>query len=446
VQKSANRWQKNEALEVATALSRLIPNTENEKAIKFLNELYLWGQYHDAETTIAWAKIAPKSFLETGGLRHVIDPHATVYDWQYASSQAQGLGELAASEDKDIKAQARKKLDGVFEFTRTDGHLSYIAVPDQLRALAAFKPENLGETLREYVKHDDLFVRATAADLLSELPASKQNVEALKNAFDRALLMDKDFDDAQLGILDALFKLDKKEAVGTLLIATSAQDYLVRKKAIDLLDDKDLQKDFPGIPTSLENARAKGRDRPQPYLSAFGTKLGSILNTTADYTRAVSRKNGSVKAVFTTDKGVFTIDLLPEDAPLTVDNFIKLARVRYFDGLMVHRVVPNFVMQDGDPRGDGNGGPGWSIRCEVNMVQYDRGAVGMALSGKDTGGSQWFVTHSPAPLLDGGYTVFGHVNENDMKVVDNIARGDKIISVKIIEGKLPQKGAKGPKK
>ena len=161
-----------------------------------------------------------------------------------------------------------------------------------------------------------------------------------------------------------------------------------------------------------------------PYTPAFGTKLGQILNTTADYTRAASRKNGQVRAVLTTDHGVFTIDLLPEDAPLTVDNFIKLARSGYFNGVLVHRVVPNFVMQDGDPRGDGNGGPGWSIRCELNMVPYDRGAVGMALSGKDTGGSQWFVTHSPQPHLDGGYTVFGHVNDADMKVVDNIARGE----------------------
>jgi cyclophilin family peptidyl-prolyl cis-trans isomerase len=156
------------------------------------------------------------------------------------------------------------------------------------------------------------------------------------------------------------------------------------------------------------------------------------LNTDADYRRALSSKNGRVSAVFTTSKGNFTIDLLAEDAPLTVDNFIKLARSGYFNGLEVHRVVTNFVMQDGDPRGDGNGGPGWTIRCEINSIQYERGAVGMALSGKDTGGSQWFVTHSPQPHLDGGYTVFGRVNETGMKVVDNIVRGDKILAVRII--------------
>jgi len=87
---------------------------------------------------------------------------------------------------------------------------------------------------------------------------------------------------------------------------------------------------------------------------------------------------------------------------------------------------------DGAPRGDGTGGPGWTIRCEVNMVPYGRGTVGMALAGKDTGGSQWFVTHSPQPHLDGGYTVFGRVSERDMAVVDRIVQGDKILTVRIV--------------
>jgi cyclophilin family peptidyl-prolyl cis-trans isomerase len=133
-----------------------------------------------------------------------------------------------------------------------------------------------------------------------------------------------------------------------------------------------------------------------------------------------------------TDKGSFTIELLPEDAPLTVDNFIELARRGFFNGLTFHRVVPNFVIQGGDPRGDGNGGPGYQIRCEINEVAYDRGAVGMALSGKDTGGSQWFVTHSPQPHLDGGYTVFGRVTKG-IDVVDKIARGDLIHRISVTE-------------
>ncbi|OLD26224.1 MAG: peptidylprolyl isomerase [Acidobacteria bacterium 13_1_40CM_3_55_6] len=139
-----------------------------------------------------------------------------------------------------------------------------------------------------------------------------------------------------------------------------------------------------------------------------------------------------VTATVDSTKGSFVIEFLPEDAPLTVDNFIQLARKGYFNGQTIPRVVPNFVIQAGDPRGDTNGGPGYQIRCEINQVLYERGAVGMALSGKDTGGSQWFVTHSPQPHLDGGYTVFGRVIRG-MDVVDNIARGDIIRRITISE-------------
>ena len=121
---------------------------------------------------------------------------------------------------------------------------------------------------------------------------------------------------------------------------------------------------------------------------------------------------------------------------MTVDSFVQLAARGYFNNVTFHRVVPNFVVQGGDPRGDGNGGPGYQIRCEINEARYDRGAVGMALSGKDTGGSQWFVTHSPQPHLDGGYTVFGRVT-NGMEVVDRLMRGDVIRSISITENARP---------
>jgi cyclophilin family peptidyl-prolyl cis-trans isomerase/HEAT repeat protein len=437
--------EKNELLEIATVLGRLLHDTKNEKAIVFLDNYIERDGLVSPEITNARIKISQSLFTNSSnsalrGDRLFTDPRT----WRVASTTAQAFGELAnlteTEEGQKIKAQAlsniRESLRDLVDPVEMadDKELAAMVLPDLMRAFAAFKTSDLPDVIRPFLTHEDLFVRAAAAEILADQPASKENVAALKTAFTSSLFSDKVYNDAQLGILDALYKLDKKEAVGTLLIAAGAPDYLVRKKAIEYLGDKDLQKDFPGIPTSLENLKAKGKNRVLPYTPAFGTKLGQVLNTTADYTRAASRKNGQVKAVLTTDRGVFTIDLLPEDAPLTVDNFIRLARSGYFNGVPVHRVVPNFVMQDGDPRGDGNGGPGWSIRCELNMVPYDRGAVGMALSGKDTGGSQWFVTHAPQPHLDGGYTVFGHVNDADMKVVDNIARGDKIISVKIVEG------------
>ena len=117
---------------------------------------------------------------------------------------------------------------------------------------------------------------------------------------------------------------------------------------------------------------------------------------------------------------------------MTVDNFLTLAEKKYFDGARIHRVVPGFVVQDGDPTGTGNGGPGYEIRDELVPTTYRTGTVGMALSGPDTGGSQWFATQSPQPHLDGIYTVFGQV-ESGMDVVSRIEQGDKIFRVTVSE-------------
>lgn len=137
-------------------------------------------------------------------------------------------------------------------------------------------------------------------------------------------------------------------------------------------------------------------------------------------------------ATLYTERGQIVVDLLGATAPLTVHNFITLARAGRYDGLRFHRVVPNFVVQDGDPTGDGNGGPGYTIRDELNPVRYERGVVGMALSGPDTGGSQYFITLSPQPHLDGGYTVFGRVrSSNPENALDQIVQGDRILRVEI---------------
>jgi cyclophilin family peptidyl-prolyl cis-trans isomerase/HEAT repeat protein len=122
------------------------------------------------------------------------------------------------------------------------------------------------------------------------------------------------------------------------------------------------------------------------------------------------------------------IELLGPDAPLTVANFLRLVRRRFFDGNRWHRVVPNFVVQDGDPRGDGFGGPGGSIRDEINRHRYDRPMLGMALSGPDTGSSQWFINLSPQPHLDGTYTVFGRVVGGNATLA-RITQGDVIRTV-----------------
>jgi cyclophilin family peptidyl-prolyl cis-trans isomerase/HEAT repeat protein len=129
--------------------------------------------------------------------------------------------------------------------------------------------------------------------------------------------------------------------------------------------------------------------------------------------------------LISTNQGNIKIELFPNEAPFTVQNFLKLAEKGYYDGIIFHRVVPNFVIQCGDPTGTGFGGPGYSIRTEISQLKFGTGTLGMASSGKDTEGSQFFITHSPQPHLDGKYTVFGKVISG-MDVVDRIHVGDYI--------------------
>jgi peptidyl-prolyl cis-trans isomerase B (cyclophilin B) len=112
-----------------------------------------------------------------------------------------------------------------------------------------------------------------------------------------------------------------------------------------------------------------------------------------------------------------------------VQNFVDLANNGFYDGLKFHRVIPNFMVQGGCPKSNGTGGPGYTIKCEINQNKHEAGSLSMAHRGPDTGGSQFFICHGPQPHLDGVHTVFGQTA--DMDVVNAISQGDKIISVKI---------------
>jgi len=125
------------------------------------------------------------------------------------------------------------------------------------------------------------------------------------------------------------------------------------------------------------------------------------------------------------------LELLGPDAPVTVEHFLALVDRRFFDGNRWHRVVPNFVVQDGDPRGDGWGGPPGAIRDEINPVRYRLPVLGMALDGPDSGNSQWFINLSPQPHLDGTYTVFGKVVVGaTARGLGRIAQGDSIVTIR----------------
>jgi cyclophilin family peptidyl-prolyl cis-trans isomerase len=187
-------------------------------------------------------------------------------------------------------------------------------------------------------------------------------------------------------------------------------DELVRREAVRILRAKNPRD------ASLESRPVETRRSIEEY--------ASILRWT-EQTHHVEIK---------TERGNVLLELFAEAAPLTCWNFTRLAESGYYDGGSWHRIVPNFVVQDGCPRGDGWGGPGYQIRCEISEHRYETGTLGMALSGKDTGGSQFFITHSPQPHLDGRYTVFGKVIEGQA-VVDRLIQGDRIEAIRLVSAR-----------
>jgi len=138
--------------------------------------------------------------------------------------------------------------------------------------------------------------------------------------------------------------------------------------------------------------------------------------------------------VIETDRGGITLELFPQHAPKTVNNFVFLAREGFYDGVVFHRVIDDFVIQGGDPTGTGRGGPGYQFEDETrgNPLRHVKGAISMANAGPDTNGSQFFITHSPQPHLDGNHTVFGKVVAGQ-DVVDAIRQGDRMIKLEVTE-------------
>jgi len=410
----------NELLEIGVTLGRVLQGTENQDAIGWLRTVRPGFGYAAPELEIAFARISPRAYLQDLGSELPQQRRAQKLlpvQWKMSASVSQGLAEIAALpptfKDRSILvSQAESLLRMMLEYriaglknkTLVAIHSQY-AIPDLLRALAAFKPKDLAEVLRTELHAEDVIIRSAAADLLGELPPDEANAAALVQSLPTAIK--DEMNDAALSILDSLGKQKTAAANEAIKSALDSPDHLIRRRAVALL-------------------KTNG-------VGDFSARIGTVKtqNTMVDYKRALDRI-GSTRATVVTSKGSFVIEFLSADAPLTVDNFVRLAKRGYFNGQIVPRVVPNFVVQAGDPRGDQNGGPGYSIRCEINEIPYDRAAVGMALSGKDTGGSQWFVTHSPQPHLDGGYTVFGRV-VSGMEVVDAVVRGDILRSVTIIE-------------
>lgn len=230
-------------------------------------------------------------------------------------------------------------------------------------------------------------------------------------------------------------KGDRAVALPLLRQRLLAGDFTIVCSAADALGALGDSASIPALTTLLTRTggpeAADVRSAARAALAALGRPADSTASEPAAPLRVEPiPSRPATSAVVRTERGVIRIALDAARAPRTVENFARLARERYFDGLAYHRVVPNFVVQDGCPRGDGWGGPGYSIPCEYSDKPYGVGTVGMALSGKDTGGSQWFITLSPQPRLEGRYTVFGEV-VSGMDVVERLQPGDRIVTIEI---------------
>jgi cyclophilin family peptidyl-prolyl cis-trans isomerase/HEAT repeat protein len=282
-------------------------------------------------------------------------------------------------------------------------------VPSVLGGLVRLKAPGVEELLLAQLKTADAGVRAAAARGIGQLrPAGGAN--ALREAY-RQAQGDPALQDVRQAALTALSRFGAAEAMDVVKGALADPDWSMRLGAAALL---------------------RGLDPAAETINAIRPAPGGPI---APYTSPeLIAPTVSPHAFIETAKGTIEIEFTVLDAPQTVQNFMTLARRGYFNGLQIHRVVPNFVVQDGDPRGDGSGGPGYSIRDELNERPFVRGTVGMALSGPDTGGSQFFIMHSPAPHLDAKYTVFGFV-VNGMDVVDRIQQLDVIQRVRVWDGK-----------
>jgi cyclophilin family peptidyl-prolyl cis-trans isomerase/HEAT repeat protein len=280
-------------------------------------------------------------------------------------------------------------------------------VPEVLNALTKLKAPDIVKILLEKLQTEDVGVRAAAATNLGELKPSGA-ADALMAAYKRGevdLLYD-----VRAAAIEALANYGPAVGVPALKTAFADKDWAVRVRAAELMKKLD---------PSVDAQRAI---RPAPAGRTVKYEAPEVANPPV-----------STRVFIETEKGTIEIELDVLDAPQTCDNFVTLARKGYFDGLSFHRVVADFVVQGGDPRGDGSGGPGYTIRDELNQETYSRGAVGMALAWKDTGGSQFFITHSPQLHLDARYTVFGRV-VNGMDIVDSLNQFDVIKTVRVWDG------------
>jgi cyclophilin family peptidyl-prolyl cis-trans isomerase/HEAT repeat protein len=319
-------------------------------------------------------------------------------DWRQRAAAAEGW--------------ARADPRGVAPFLK-DADARVVAAGLQAwgEALTAVTPE-YATACRQLARHRDAAVRSVAADGLARLanPADLPLLIQLVRSAEH-----DSFPEARLSALNGLVALvreapDRANAeAGALSQIGVPGDYITRRWA-------------------EENWPAAAERWGAPYPLETGRSMEDYRDLVRQFVAGGDSTRYPTVTMEIADLGTVELELFGPEAPVTVASFLRLVARRYFDGQRFHRVVPNFVVQTGDPRGDGWGGPGGAIRDEINRRRYGPYFVGMALSGPDTGGSQWFITLSPQPHLDGTYTIFGRVTDG-FPVLQRVTQGDLIRSI-----------------
>ncbi|MEZ5319766.1 MAG: HEAT repeat domain-containing protein [Vicinamibacterales bacterium] len=337
-----------------------------------------------------------------------------------------------------------------------------------MRAAARLDPQSFLFVLSSLPADPEPTVRAGLAEILGTLPA-----ESARPALE-ALAADQD-PRVQAPVLTALAAVGAPDLMTRVDAALGAADYGLRAAAASILGDRKPEGGIARLATAYDRAGTDATDDARVAalegLAAYGGEVArgvltralddpswpvrlvaarllraagvtdarptrpATLREPADVfgSEAILHPAYSPHAFIDLPAGVIEIELNVVEAPMTTRSFVELARAGFFNGLAVHRVVPAFVVQAGDPRGDGSGGPGYTIQDELSAKPFVRGTVGMALSGPDTGGSQFFITVSPQPHLDARYTVFGTVVQG-MEHLDAIRQGDVIQRIRIWDG------------
>lgn len=427
--------------------------------------------------------LGPKAFAALSRLVGDVDPHVRVNAVRslgtYGSLANASLVYATKDSDPNVRIAAAQSFATVLSKGATD--LSALWAAD---TSIVYRASLLASAARAGLRPAELSSWAASSDWRLRAAVASAAGDTIDRAFaiSRAVPLTRDPDarvrEAAYAALSPPATMPLEDSVHAMLVSgLSDPDFYVRATVVGALADRpsvgDLGAVLAGYGQALRDSANDARLAAIQYVGALWKKDGGFLDSAwrarlaatpvpadpleraagktvpvwsswgrvAATPRPIEWYEGVVRgivvpvlagktltATINTVRGPVRLELFGADAPITVWNFLTLARSGYYRNTRFHRVVPNFVAQDGDPRDDGNGGPGYAIRDEMNPHRYERGAVGMALSGPDTGGSQYFITHSPQPHLDGHYTVFARVI-GGFDVLDKLVQGDLITSV-----------------